>query len=177
MNIKTKIYAASALALAVGTFSTSSFAAQATSSASGTVIQPIAITKAADLSFGKFAPGAGGTVTVSTSGARTASGVILSSIGSSPTAARFNVTGDAGATYSISISAPANISDGATTPTTMALSTFSDLTGGGATTGNVASGTLTGGAQTIYIGGTLTVGATQKAAAYTGNITVTVEYN
>jgi hypothetical protein len=176
MNTKTKIYAA-ALALTVGAFSTSSFAAEATSSASGTVITPIAITKAADLSFGKFAPGAGGTVTVSTSGARTGSGVILSSVGSSPTAARFNVTGDADATYSISIVAPANLSDGAATASTMALSTFSDLTGGGATSGNVTSGTLTGGAQSIYLGGTLTVGATQKAASYTGNVTVTVEYN
>jgi hypothetical protein len=175
MNIKTKIYTTSALALALGAFSTNNFAAEAIASASGTVIQPIAITKAADLSFGKFAPGAGGTVTVSTSGARTASGVVLSSIGSSPTAARFDVTGDADATYSISIDAPANVSDGAAG--TMALATFSDLTGAGATSGNVASGTLTGGAQSIYLGGTLTVGATQTAGAYTGDVTVTVEYN
>jgi spore coat protein U-like protein len=176
MNMKSKITSA-ALALAVGAFSASSFAAEATASAGGTVITPIAITKAADLSFGKFAPGAGGTVTISTSGARTGSGVILSSVGSSPTAARFNVTGDADATYSISINAPTTLSDGAATASTMGFATFSDLTGGGATSGNVTSGTLTGGAQSIFVGGTLTVGASQKAASYAGNVTVTVEYN
>lgn len=173
MNMK--IFAASALALAVGAFANDSQAAQATAQGTGTVIQPIAITKAADLSFGEFAPGAGGTVTVSTSGARTGSGVILSTIGSSPTAAKFDVAGEADATYSITIAPDTSLSDGATN--TMALATFSDLTGGNATTGNVASGTLTGGAESIYVGGTLTVGASQVAGTYTGNIVVTVEYN
>lgn len=156
-------------------FSANSHAASDTATAGGTVIVPIQIADAANLSFGKFAPGAGGSVTVSTSGARTGTGVILSTIGSSPSAARFDVTGDANATYDISITAPATVSDGTNT---MALATFSDLTAANATTGNVTSGTLSaGGTQSIYIGGTLTVGATQAAGAYTGNISVTVEYN
>lgn len=176
MNIKTVL--AATVALGAATFANNSLAAQATATASGTVVVPIAITAPANLSFGKFAKGAGGSVTVSTNGTRTGSGVVLSSIGSSPTAARFDVTGDANATYSISIAPSASLSDGGGTPNTMALATFSDLTGGGATSGNVTSGTLSGtGAQSVYVGGTLTVGATQAAGAYTGSVAVTVEYN
>lgn len=172
MNNKT--LAISLLALSAATFAANSHAAQATATASGTVIVPIAIAKVTDVSFGKFAPGAGGTVTVSTNNTRTATGAVLSAIGSTPTAARFNVTGDAAATYSIGIAPDATLISGVNS---MALATFSDLTAGGATSGNAATGTLTAGAQSIYVGGRLTVGATQAAGAYTGNIVVTVEYN
>ena len=173
--MKIRTVAIRAFALGAATFAVSSYAASDTATATANVIAPITITKAVDLVFGRFAPGAGGSVTVSTSGARTATGTILSTIGSTPTAARFNITGDANATYSIAIAPAATLSDGTNT---MALATFSDLTAGNATTGNVASGTLTaGGTQSIYIGGTLTVGAAQVAGAYTGNIVVTVEYN
>jgi hypothetical protein len=175
MNMKS--IAVGAIALSTAAFAGNSFAANASASASGTVIEPIVITKAADLAFGEFAPGAGGTVTVSTSGARTGSGVILSTIGSAPTAAKFDVTGEADATYSIAISPSADLSDTAPTPNTMALTTFSDLTAGNATTGNVTAGTLTSGAQSIYVGGELAVGAAQVAGDYTGSISVTVEYN
>ncbi|NMT62957.1 DUF4402 domain-containing protein [Marinobacter orientalis] len=154
-----------------------SFGADATTQSSATVIEPIAITKAADLVFGDFAPGAGGTVTVSTSGARTAGGTILSTAGNTPTAAKFDVTGNADSTYSISLTAPASLSDGAATPNTMALAVFSDLDASNTISGQVSSGTLTAGAQSVYLGGELTVGAGQVAGTYTGDITVTVEYN
>lgn len=163
----------SAISLAPGL----GFAASSTTTSTATVIEPIAITTASDLVFGDFAPGAGGSVTVATDGARTASGPILSTAGATPTAAQFDVTGDDGATYSISISGATELTDSAATPNTMALSVFNDLTAGGATTGTVTSGTLTGGAESIYLGGELTVGGTQTAGTYTGDVTVTVEYN
>ncbi len=167
--------------VALGAFSASnSFAAEATTSSSATVIEPIAITKAigTDLLFGKFAPGAGGSVTVATDGARTATGAILSSVGSAPAAAKFDVTGDNDATYGITWGGATDLIDSATTPNTMALARISDLAGTGATTGEVTTGTLgTGGTQSIYLGGTLTVGASQTPGTYTGNVTVTVEYN
>lgn len=153
-----------------------SFGADATTQSSATVIQPIAITKVVDLVFGDFAPGAGGTVTVSTSGARTAGGTILSTAGNTPTAAKFDVTGNADSTYAISLNAAANLTDAVSTET-MALAVFSDLDAGGATSGQVTAGTLTSGAQSIYLGGELTVGAAQSAGTYTGDIIVTVEYN
>lgn len=150
-------------------------AADATASSTGTVVTPITIAKAADLSFGSFAGGGtAGSVTVSTSGARTKDGgaVLMPGAG---TAAQFDVAGAASANYSITLAPPATLSSGTNT---MVFSAVSDLTGGGATSGNVTSGTLTsGGAQSIYVGGVLTVAANQPAGTYIGNITATVEYN
>ncbi|MDO8699104.1 MAG: DUF4402 domain-containing protein [Rhodoferax sp.] len=168
---------ASALVLGGAGFGVNAYAAVATSTATSTVIAPIGITAPVVLSFGKFAPGAGGSVTISNSGARTSSGVILSSTSSVQTAARFDVTGEGSSTYAITHSGVTVLSDTATTPNTMALAKTSDLTGANVTTGNVATGTLTSGVQSIYVGGTLTVGATQVAGTYTGAVTVTVEYN
>ncbi|CAM3341343.1 DUF4402 domain-containing protein [Halomonas lysinitropha] len=164
--------------VALGAFgASSSFAASATTNVSSTVIEPIAITKSADLVFGKFAPGAGGSVTVDTAGTRSATGAILSTVGSSPTAAKFDVTGDNDATYSITWGGVTELTDSESTET-MALTKISDLTAGGATTGEVDAGVLSAtGAQSIYLGGTLTVGGTQAAGTYTGDVTATVEYN
>lgn len=171
--------AALASVVALGVFGSSNgFAAAASTASTATVITPIAITKSVDLVFGKFARGAGGSVTVSTSGARTATGAILSTVGSTPTAAKFDVTGDGASTYSITWSGATALTTGVGgVGETMALARISALTNAGATTGEVTSGTLTSGAQSIYLGGTLTVGAAQVSGAYTGSVTATVEYN
>lgn len=165
--------------VALGAFGASnSFAAGATTTSTATVIEPIAVTKAADLVFGKFAPGAGGSVTVATDGTRSATGAILSTAGSNPTAAKFDVTGDNDATYSINWSGAVELAHATETATVMALEKISDLTASGATTGEVTTGTLSGtGAQSVYLGGKLTVGASQAAGTYSGDVTVTVEYN
>lgn len=173
-----KLALVSAFALGSIGFGVNSYAAGASTTSTATVITPIAITKAVDLEFGSFARGAGGTVTVSTSGARTASGTILSGVTNAPSAAKFDVTGDGVSTYSITWSGDTALTTGAGgAGETMALARISDLTAGNATSGEVTSGTLTAGAQSIYLGGTLTVGATQVAGAYTGSVTATVEYN
>ena len=171
--------AALASAVALGAFgASSSFAAGASSNSSATVIVPIAITHSVDLNFGKFAPGTGGEVTVATDGARTTTGPILSVSGSTPTAAKFDVTGDSNATYGITWGGAAELTDSDASLETVALSKISDLTAGGATSGNVSSGTLDGsGDQSIYLGGALTVGASQVVGTYTGDVTATVEYN
>lgn len=170
---------ASAVALGGVGFGVNSYAASSTATATATVIAPIAITNARDLVFGSFARGAGGSVTVSTSGVRTASGPILSTIGATPAAAKFDVTGDGVSTYSISFTGTGTTLASTITPAdTMAFAPASDLSAGGATTANVSSGTLTSGAQSIYVGGVLTVGATQVAHTdYAGSIAVAVEYN
>ncbi|MEX0604488.1 MAG: DUF4402 domain-containing protein [Marinobacter sp.] len=179
---QSKIFRRAALtsAVALGAFgaSNSSFAAEATTTSSATVIEPIAITKSVDLIFGKFAPGAGGTVTVATDGSRTATGTILSTSGATPTAAKFDVTGDNDATYSITWTGDAELVHSTDAAQTMVLTRISDLTAGGATTGEVNSGTLSGtGAQSIYLGGELAVGATQVSGTYNGDVIATVEYN
>jgi spore coat protein U-like protein len=167
-------------AFALGaTVSGQSSAAESTATGTATVITPIAIATATNLEFGSFAPGAGGSVTVNTSGSRSASGAILSSVGTTPSAAKFDVTGNASSTYGITYTGTSTeLSTGGTAPVTMAMATFSELTAGTATSGKVTSGTLgTTGAQSIYVGGTLTVGATQAAGTYTGSVKVQVEYN
>jgi len=168
-----------ALAAALAAVTLGSQAVEGTATATGTVIAPIAINKVTDLNFGRFAPGTGGTITVSTSGEVTTSGVINSSLGS-PAAAKFDVTGDANATYTITYAGTSpSLSDGATTPNTMAMSIHSDLTGGNTASGTpVDTGTLSAsGTQSIYVGGTLTVDAAQPAGTYNGDVKVQVEYN
>lgn len=170
-----KLAMASAFVLGSVAMSGQALAATAQATTAATVITPIGITKAVDIEFGSFAPGAGGTVTVSTSGARTGSGVVLSAVTATPAAAKFDVTGTGSATYAISYSN--TVLTHTNTVDTMALALVSDLTAGNATTGTAATGTLTAGAQSIYVGGVLTVGAAQVAGAYSGTVDVTVEYN
>ncbi|MFL6657552.1 MAG: DUF4402 domain-containing protein [Massilia sp.] len=153
-------------------------AAQATATATGTVVTPIAISAATSLVFGSFSAGPGGSVTVSTSGVRAASGPVLMAA-ATPSAARFNITGSPASTYSITHSGTTVLTN--TTGTggeTMALSKCSDLTAANTTSGNVSTGTLDGsGAQSLYVGGTLSVAAAQVPGVYTGTVIATVEYN
>jgi hypothetical protein len=130
-----------------------------------------------DLAFGSFYPGATtGTVDVNTNGTRSFSGGVLTASGGvTPTAAKFDVTGQASATYTIAYAAAVTLT-GPGAP--MALTQISDLTGAGGATTLAAAGALSaGGTQSIYIGGSLAVGANQVAGAYTANITATVVYN
>lgn len=135
------------------------FAAVGSASASATVMAPVAISKTADLSFGRFATGAGGTITVSASGVRTVSGVVPSDDGSTMTAAQLVVTGGANTTYSITL---AGTSLSRTSGSeTMSLRKFSGLSGAGS----------------IHVGGTVTVAANQAPGDYTGSLSINVEYN
>ena len=172
-----KLALMTAMVVCAAGVSIQSQAAQATATASGTVVAPIAIAVVANLAFGSFAPGAGGTVTVSTSGARTTTGPVLLS-GAPGTAARFNITGAPNTTYSISHSGTAVLTNTVGAGETMTLAKCSALTAANATSGNVIAGTLdVAGAQSLYVGGTLTVASNQVPGLYTGNVIATVEYN
>lgn len=174
LRITSNRFAIATLALAAAAAAGSVHAAVATATSTSTVIAPIAITKITDLSFGTFAPGATpGTVTVSPNSTRAVSGGVVAAGGTS-TAAQFNVTGESGMNYSISLGGSATLASGSDT---MAFTSISDLSASANTSGNVTSGTLTAGAQSIYVGGVLNVGANQAAGTYTGTVTATVEYN
>lgn len=157
------------LALA-GAASGSAVAANATADAKSTVIAPIDITKGADLVFGSFAAGAaGGTVVVSTAGVRTKTGDVILS-GTAGAAAQFNVTGQAGMTYSINLVPTALTRDGGG-GTPMTFTVTSDITSG------LLAGTGASGSQSFLVGGELTVGAGQAPGDYSGSVSATVEYN
>jgi spore coat protein U-like protein len=169
-----KLALLASLALAAAGASTGAIAATATAAASASVVAPISITSSGSLAFGKFAAGtSAGTVTISTAGTRTVSGVTAS--GGTTGAASFQVNGDASTGYTIDTSATtATLASGANT---MALALVTDFTGGGAITGAQSSGTLDGtGKQTLYVGGILSVGANQPAGAYSGTVSVAVAY-
>lgn len=147
----------------------------ATATATADVIVPISITKSTELTFGRFAPGTlAGSVTVQTGGARTSSNVALAS-GTTPVAASFAITGDGNSGFSVDVTGSSTeLISGSDT---MALALVGDFTGAGGAGAVPTTGTLSSGAATLYIGGTLTVGNTQAAGNYTGNVSVVVNYN
>lgn len=155
----------------------------ANATVTATILTAIAVTKATDMNFGYILPNTTGTATLATDGARTASGPTLVA-GITPTAAKFDVTGDSSATFSIAYTGSSTtLSDGATH--TMAIDFITEAVSGsgGAATGKTATGTdattgtLSSGAAVIYAGGQLSVDAAQTPGVYTGTLVVTVAYN
>lgn len=130
----------------------------------------IAIENTQALSFGSFVAGNGGSVTVSTSGNRSAGGGVVLVPSSQGTAAQFTVSGDPNATYTIQL--PDNDFVKLTGPgVDMLINDFTSTPSG-------VGGLLgTGGSQTLLVGGTLTVGSDQVPGSYSGAFSVTVNYN
>jgi hypothetical protein len=126
----------------------------ANATATATILTAISITKTVDMNFGNISVQAatGGTVILSTAGVRsTTGGVTLPATGGTVTAASFTIGGEGAYTYSV----------------TAFLSNPS------------GTGTLTGGAQTLTVGATLTISAAQATGLYTSEtgFNVTVNYN
>jgi hypothetical protein len=150
------------------TSSSSKFNINVTSSAAST---GISLTKTQDLSFGSIVHtgSSAGTVSIAANGTRTASSGIFVAAGEPGAAGTFTVQGATSCVYSIAFTA---------TPIT--------LTGPGGATLSVAltsspsgQGTLSSaspGTQTLYVLGTLSVGASQAAGTYAGTYTLTVSY-
>ena len=130
----------------------------------------VAIDNVQSLSFGRFAAGSGGSVTVSTNGNRNAGGGVALIRSSQGTAAQFTVSGDPNATYTIQL--PDN--------------DFVSLTGPGigmfinnflSTPSGVGGQLGADGSQPLSVGGTLNVGSGQAPGSYSGTFSVTVSYN
>jgi hypothetical protein len=139
--------------------------------AGATIAAAITISHTAHLHFGQIVAGTGaGTVVQSAAASptRTATDCTLgNTTGMSP--ATFTVGGEPNATYAITL--PDNSTVTLTGPgDPMAVTDFASSPSG--------TGTLSGGgSETLYVGGTLNVGAAQVAGAYTGTFDVTVTYN
>lgn len=146
--------------------------ASATAATSAYIVTPIAIAKTVDLNFGKIVPtNAAGTVVVATDGSRSFTGgayAFANSTGN-PTAASFTVTGEAGATYSITVNNTSfNVTNGS-----------NNMLINNITTSPSPTGVLTGGTQTLTVGATLNVTANQAPGLYTNAnaLQITVAYN
>lgn len=143
-------------------------AASDTGTATATVYTPIAVSAGADLDFGAFSIVSADSIAINAStGARTqsGSGVVLSADDAGQRGT-FSVTGQSGASFAITLPADSSVTIGNGTDT-MAVDGFA----------STASGTLTGGSETVGIGATLTVLGTESTGSYTGTFNVSVEYN
>ena len=140
--------------------------------ANSAIVADITLTKDADMNFGDvIAGGTTGTVVLpaSASPSRSVTGGTTLGNSTSVTSATFTVGGDASATYSITLpSSDITITSGANS---MIVNTF--------TSSPSSTGALDGsGLQTLYVGATLNVGASQATGSdYTGSFDVTVAYN
>ncbi|MBV8603127.1 MAG: DUF4402 domain-containing protein [Pelomonas sp.] len=130
-----------------------------------------AVTNTVGLSFGAFTAGAGGTLTVGSTGARSSTGGVLLVNQGAGAAAQFMLSGGS-SSEAVSISLPADgtvqLSNGSQT---MTLSGFTSTLVNG-------NGMLSmSGTGSFSVGATLSVGASQAAGNYSGNFSVTVNYN
>lgn len=158
-------------ALAVASSAMAQASATTSASASATVSQPIAVSKTADLTFGRVIRPSSGQTTIYTVDAATGApstsggdGVFTSGAGA-PGRALFTVTGEGGQSFNIS--------------------TDASVTNGGVTINLVKSaptGTLSGtlgtlGSATFGVGGNVTLTDTSPTGTKSGSFNVTVSYN
>ena len=165
-----RISACALFLLAFGTKASAQASATATSTA--TIVTPITITKTADMNFGNVAvqTATGGTVVMTPAAVRSAtSGVTLPGTSGTVAAASFTVNGQASYTYAITLPSSVTLTDAASH--SMTVDNFTSTPS--------ATGTLTGGTETLNVGATLNVTAAQAAGVYTSStpFTVTVNYN
>jgi hypothetical protein len=145
---------------------TAANAQSADAGAGAKIIAPLEISNVTDLYFGTIAPSTtvADTVVVLADGSRKC-GPALTCLTADHTAAAFEVTGEADASYTISL--PREIKIVNDKGTAMNVSDFN---------GSKTSGQLLSGKDSFTVGGTLDVGVRQEAGTYSGSFTVAVEY-
>ena len=159
--------------LSINSFGQPGSSVSATSTATATIVTPIAISKSIDMNFGNLSVNANaGTVVITPAGARSATGgVSLPVVAGTVSATSFAITGQASYTYSITLpSSATTLSDGS--GHSMTVDTW--------TSSPTPTGTLSsGGAETLKVGATLNITGSQAAGIYTSAtpFTVTVNYN
>ena len=168
--MKNLIAVFAAIVLVAGLTATANAQVTGTATGSATIITPIAIANAGNMNFGNIAVSASaGTVVLSPASVRSITGgVTLPAVTGTVTAAAFTVTGLGSSTYSIQLPASYTITSGGNS---MTVNAFTSTPSG--------IGTLSGGTQTIQVGATLNVAASQAAGSYTNatGFPVIVNYN
>jgi len=130
--------------------------------------QLIGISNTRALAFGELVAGVtSGTAVVSPAGARILTGGVSAGNSGGITSASFTVTGIPLLTFAITLPSSAAITAGGNS---MTVNTFTSSPSG---TGQLS----VLGSQTVTVGATLNVGASQASGSYTGTFSVTVVYN
>ncbi|KUR71581.1 hypothetical protein AQZ52_08135 [Novosphingobium fuchskuhlense] len=162
-----KIVLASAIALLSATpaFAAPGNTSSANGAASATIVQPIVLThvSSAALAFGTITTGAGGSVVITAAGSTSYTGEVTSVPGVAPSADAFTVAGDSNRSYAITTGSGSVTSGSNSIAFTTAPS--------------ASNATLSGGAGSFTVGGTLTLTGTEVAGSYTGSYPATVTYN
>jgi len=158
-----KMFKLTALVITLSSITSSAYAISATANAR--VVTPVTVTETTPLNFGSFA--ASGTAGSITQAGVVTGGVTAVAGGATRTAGVFSVSGESSASTAYTVSLPASV-----TLTSGANNMSAALSFAAGT----ASRTLTSGADTFSVNGTLSVAANQAAGVYTGTYSVTVAY-
>jgi hypothetical protein len=144
-------------------------AATATATVSADIISTINVGARNGLIFGDISSSSvAGTVILSTSGNRTTTGGATVNSSSSGSPATFDVSGDANASFSITLPVSITLSDGSSN--NMIVDNF--------TSSPSPAGVLdSSGKQSLFVGATLNVSSNQPFGSYSGLMSVTVDYN
>jgi Mat/Ecp fimbriae major subunit len=183
MNMKRTIVLLTAIIMMAGF--TGKVMAQVTltgNTAGATLVEVLTIANTVPLNFGVIGITAGtaGTVTMNTAGLRTpdAGTTTIIATGTPSTVAQFDLTGTGNAVYTINLPLTIAVATGAGLgDLTMDIDNLMvNVDGAGEATAVGATGTLTLGASTFLLGGTLNISATQQIGVYAGTYDVTVDY-
>ena len=173
MKMSKKLLALGATVMLASQVGSIAKAASVNGNADAVVIAPLTIVENAAMDFGSVAGGANAdTIVMDTTGNRTVTGPDAQIIATGPgSAGNFTITGEPNQAYTVSFSLSATLDDGG--GNTMTVNNFTD---------NNPSPLDAGGTDTLLVGGTLNIGASQAAGNYsttTGGTpyTVTVNYN
>lgn len=171
MKMNKKLLMLSATFAIAAQFDSIAIAASVDGAATAEVIAPLTISEFTAMDFGEIAPHLtiADTITMDTSGNRSADGGDAETIGGVGTPATFEITGKASQNFSLSYTAGV-LSNGTDT---MAVNGFTDND----------TGTLTGGTDRFQVGATIALGINQATGTYstasTGGsaYTVTINYD
>ena len=165
---KILLFSAMLIAFTAGTFAQSTDTEPTTATA--TIVGPLALTKVSDMDFGTIAAtGTAGTVVLGTDNSRTAVGPALVPPAAG-VAASFTVAGEPNKTFTITLPADGTVSliSGGNT---MAANTFVHNAGANPVLSGAGAGAFT-------VGATLSVAANQAAGIYTSaSFNVRIDYN
>ncbi|MEZ7500541.1 DUF4402 domain-containing protein [Flavobacterium sp. Arc3] len=134
---------------------------------------PVSILKNTDMNFGTISVSSrAGSVVLSTSGSRTSSGgIFLPAFTGTVSAAQFIVSGEPNYTYAITLPTDFLLYESGVGPASMIVNAFTSIPS--------ATGSLTAGTETVFVGATVNAGASQTAGSYTNaaGLEVIVNYN